>query len=200
MNPSRLILLLAVGCLFHTLPASAQQVSPPFTMDKQYSADLMIMMKDGTTMRGKTYIDGDKIRSEMTTSGMETVNIIRQDEKKMYMLIVASKMAVEMPYNPDKIDKQPGANFGPEGKFERLGPERFEGIDCMKYKVTSEKNGQIFFFWLDEAKKVPVRMEAEDKSVIVKWTKYKVGPQDGSLFLVPTGYQVTQMPEIPGMH
>jgi len=198
MNLPRLALLLVVGCLLHPLTARSAPVAPPFAMDKQYSAELMIMMKDGTTMRGKTYIDGDKIRSEMTTSGMDTVSIIRQDEKKMFLLVIPSKMAMEMPYDPDKINKQPGANFGPEGKFELIGPEKSDGIDCTKYKVTSEKNGQVYFFWLDEAHKVPVRMEAEDKSVILKWRNYKVGPQDGSLFLVPTGFQVMQMPAIPG--
>ena len=198
MNLSRLLLLLAVGCLLHLLPATAQTVSPPFAMDKQYSADVMIMMKDGTTLRGMTYIDGDKMRSEMTTSGVDSTTIIRKDEKKMYILVPSSKMAMEMPYDPDKVQKQPGANFGPEGKFELIGPDKSDSIACNKYKVTSEKNGQVFFFWLDEAKKVPVRMEADDKSIVVKWRYYKVGPQEPSLFLVPTGYQTMQMPSMPG--
>ena len=68
-----------------------------------------------------------------------------------------------------------------------------------KYKVTSDKTKQVFFFWLDVARKIPVQMAAADGSLVVKWKNFVAGPQDPSLFEVPAGYQVTAMPDMPGM-
>lgn len=159
----------------------------------------MIMMKDGTTFRGKTYIDGDRMRSEMTESGVDTVTIVRKDQQKIYIVLASQKMVMEMPYDPDKFSGKSAASFGPEGKFELIGPESTDGVPCMKYKVTSEKNNQVFYFWLDLAQKVPLRMSAADNSFILKWRHYKVGPQDPSLFEPPANYQVIPMPSMPGM-
>lgn len=200
MNLHRLLLVgVVMGCWFlrpETL--SAQTVSPPFEMDKQYSAEVMVMMKDGTTLRGKTYMDGTKMRSEMNMSGMDTVIIIRKDEQKMFMVLDAQKMVMEMPYDPTRFQGAE-ASFGPSGKFEVVGPESSDGIPCTKYKVTTDTDKKVYYFWLDLEHKVPVRMEAEDHAVIVKWRNYKAAPQDSALFDPPGNYQVMPMPQVPGM-
>ena len=165
-------------------------------MSKQYSAELIIMMKDGKTIRGTTNVDGDKMRSDMIQDGAETVSIIRVDQAKIYVLLSADKTAMALPFDADKFQGQM-TSFGPQGKFELIGPEATDGVDCIKYKVTSDKNGQVVDFWLDPVLKVPMRMEAEDHSFILKWRKYQVGPQDAALFEVPADYKVTEMPALP---
>ena len=200
MNLSRLFLLLVAGCcLLGSKPLPAQVPSLPFAMSKQYKADLLIMMKDGKTLRGTTYVDGDKLRSDMIDNdGAETVTIFRTDLQKIVVLMPSQKMAMEMPYDPDKFQGQMAASFGPEGKYELIGPEAADGVDCIKYKVTSDKNNQAVDFWLDPAQKVPMKMAAEDHSFVLKWKKYTVGPQDAALFEVPPDYKVVALPEMPG--
>ncbi len=202
MAMNLLRLMVAVMISFCVLPSNflaAQVVSPPFAMDKQYSAELMVMMKDGTTFRGKSFIDGDKLRSNMTVNGMDTVIIIRKDLLKIWMVLDAQKLVMEAPYDPAKFKGQAAASFGPEGKFEVIGPESMDGIPCTKYKVTSLDGKNVVFFWLDLQHKVPVRMEAEDHAYILKWRDYQTGPQDSALFELPANYQVMDMPEIPGL-
>jgi hypothetical protein len=107
-------------------------------------------------------------------------------------------MVMESDYDPDKLGGRTAASFGPEGKFELVGPETVDGVACTKYKVTSDKTRQVFYFWLDVARKVPVQMAAADGSLTVKWTHFTAGTQDASLFEVPEGYQVIPMPGMPG--
>lgn len=199
MKPHRLVLALVAGCcLLRPAPLSAQGTAPPFVMDKQYSADLTITTKGGAAMQAKTYLDGDKMRSEMAMNGMDMATIVRKDKLKVYQIMVSQKMVMEMDFDPGKFKGGTAASFGPEGKFEAVGPETVDGVACTKYKVTSDATRQVFYFWLDLARKVPVQMAAVDGSFTVKWKNYKTGPQDASLFEVPAGYQVMPMPAMPG--
>jgi len=199
MNPSRLLFaLVAVTCLLRPTTLPAQEAAPPFAMDKQYSADLLITTGQGETITQKVYSDNGKIRTEMTMQNMQMVMIIRPDQQKIYQVMVGQKMVMEMPYDPNKFKKQMVAASGPQGKFEVVGSETFGGVACTKYKVTSSKDKNVFFFWIDASTKVPVKMTAEDKSVTILWKNYKVGPQDDSLFEVPADYQVMAMPVMPG--
>jgi outer membrane lipoprotein-sorting protein len=199
MNPSRFVFAIVAGCCL-LCPASlpAEEGTPPFAMEKQYSAEMTITTKAGMTLQLKSYVDGDKMRSEMTMNGMDMATIVRKDKQKIYQVMVSQKMVMELPYDPDKFKGSTAASFGPEGKFELVGPDIVDGVACMKYKVTSDKNKQIFYFWLDAARKAPVEMAAEDGSFTAKWKNFKTGPQDASLFELPAGYQVMAMPAMPG--
>ena len=200
MNPSRLVFAVVAGiCLLSPLSSVAQDTAPPFAMAKQYSADQTITTKDGTVIQTKSFVDGDKMRSEITMNGMNMETIVRKDKQKIYQVMDAQKMVMEMDYDPDKFMKgRTAAAFGPTGKFELVGPDTVDGVVCMKYKITSDKNKQVFFFWLDAANKAPVEMADADGSFTVKWKNYKVGPQAAALFEVPDGYQVMPMPNMPG--
>jgi outer membrane lipoprotein-sorting protein len=197
----RLRLALAVAtawCLLHPSSLAAQDGAPHFAMDKQYSADLAIGMKNGMTIQCRSYVDGDKMRNDTTVNGMNMSMIVRKDQQKVYQVMVAQKMIMEMPYDPSKFQGQDAASFGAEGKFELLGPESMAGVPCNKYKVTSEKEKQVYLMWLDMQHKVPVAMAAADGSFTVSWKNYKVGPQDASLFEPPAGYQTVSLPAVPG--
>jgi hypothetical protein len=199
MNPSRLVFAIVAGCcLLRPESLPADDVAPPFAMEKHYSADLAITTKDGMAIQSKTYVDGDKMRSDMTMNGMAMAIIVRKDTQKIYQVMEAQKMVMESDYNPDKLQGHTAASFGPEGKFDLIGPDTVDGVACTKYTVTSDKTKQVFYFWLDMARKVPVQMSATDGSLTVKWKNFTAGPQDASLFEAPAGYQVMTMPEMPG--
>jgi hypothetical protein len=204
MNSLSLVLALMAGCcLLRPEPLAAQVPAagaPPFEMDKRYSADLTIITKDGMTIQSKTYVDGDKMRGQMSMNGMDMATIVRKDKQKIYQVMDAQKMSMEMDYDPAKfMQGKTAAAFGPTGTFQLVGPETVDGVASTKYKVTSDKTKDVFFFWLDLAHKVPVQMASENGSFTVKWKNYKSGPQDAALFEVPAGYQVMAMPAMPGM-
>jgi len=164
-------------------------------MEKQYSANMIITLKGGTVIGSKSFIDGDKLRSDVQMHGMAMSIIVRKDTKKIYQVMTEQKLVMESDFDPNKsIGQKSEAAYGPEGTFELIGPETVDGVACTKYKVTSDKTKQVFYFWLDMAKKVPVEMAAVDGSIIVKWTNFTASPQDPALFEPPAGYQVMQMP------
>ena len=198
MNPSRLVFALVAGCCLLALsPLPAADTPPPFEMEKQYSADVVISMKDGTTVDSKTYVDGDKMRSDVTMNGMQIAVIVRKDKLKIYQLLTEQKMAMATTLTSDQLRGSTGASFGPEGKFELIGPDTVDGVACTKYKVTPEKGDKhIFDFWLDNAHKVPFQMAAEDGSLTVRWKNFAAGPQNATLFEVPSDYKVMGTPDI----
>jgi len=199
MNSFRLVLAFVAGCCLPPLvPLSAQDAAPPFVMEKHYSADLTITLKNGMVIASKTYVDGDKLRSDASMNGMAMSIIVRKDTKKIYQILEAQKMIVESNFNPDKFKGKMAASFGPEGKFELIGPDTVDGVACTKYKVTSDTNKQVFYFWLDSARKIPVQMAPDDGSLVVTWKNYAAGPQDAALFEPPADYQVMPAPEMPG--
>ena len=198
MNPFRLIAVVA-GCCFLALPfLRADDAAAPFAFSKQYSADMVITTQDGTTMTNKIYAADGKIRTEMNTHGMQMISIMRPDQQKVYSVMVAQKMVMEMPYDAEKFKKQAAAASGPEGKFDLVGPDTVDGVACTKYKVTGT-DGKVIFYWVDTAKKLPVKMAAADNTFSMTWKNYQVGPQDASLFEPPADYQKMTMPAMPGM-
>ena len=200
MTRFHLLLVLAFVCGWLS-PASlpAQEVRAPFTMNKQYSADMTVITKNGMTLKTKTYIDNDKVRSELEMNGMKIATIVRKDKSKVYEVMPEQKMVLEMDYDESKFKGLNAAAFGNDGKYDLVGPDVVDGVNCTKYTVTSDKNHQVFFFWLDTVNKVPLKMEAQDHSFTVKWSNFKSGPQSPDLFEIPAGYQVTPMPAMPGM-
>ena len=184
-------LTLVLGFCSFLSPLPADDIVSPFAANKQFSADQTVTTAN-MTMTTKVYSDNGKMRTETNASGMQMVSIVRPDQQKIYSVMVAQKMVMEMPYDPSKAAPQMTSS-GQDGKFELVGPDTVNGIACNKYKVTSKDN-KTSFMWIDTAKKTPVKMAASDNSYSVTWSNYKVGPQDPSLFEPPTDYQVMKMP------
>ena len=197
MHLLRLVLIVAGYCL---LPLLHADDAAPFTMEKHYSADVVITSPQSGNITSKTYVDDEKTRSDVTASGMNMAIIVRKDKQKVYQLLPAQKMAMEMPYDPERFKDDASSGLGPKGKFDLIGPDGVDGIACTKYKVTPESGKEVFFFWLDAAKKVPVQMTDEAGTLKVRWKNFKAGPQDASLFEVPAGFKLMplKMPDAAG--
>lgn len=184
-------LIFALGCYCMPIsPLVADNAISPFALNKQFSAD-QVITAGGTTMTSKVFSDNGKMRTEVNTNGMQMVSIVRPDLQKIYSVMVAQKMVMEMPYDASKVSQM--TNSGQDGKFELVGPETVDGVACSKYKLTSKDN-KVSFMWIDAVKKIPVKMAAEDNSYTLVWKNYKVGPQDASLFEPPADYQTMKMP------
>ena len=198
MNLTRLALLVVAGCCLVLNPLRAQ-TPPPWTPDKQFSADQVITTKDGMTIQSKIYVDSGKIRTDIDAHGMSMSSIILPEEKKMYTVMQQQKMVMEMPLSEAKAKQAAAAAGGGGAKFELVGPDTVDGTATTKYKMTTDNSTKVFFWWINPATHSPVKMAADDGAVTVAWKNYKTGAQDPSLFQPPTGYQVMQMPAGMGM-
>ncbi|HEX4140831.1 MAG TPA: DUF4412 domain-containing protein [Candidatus Methylacidiphilales bacterium] len=198
MNLTRLVLLIVAGCSLALNPLRAQS-TPPWTPDKQFSAEQVISTRDGMTINSKVYVDTGKIRTDMDGHGMNISSIALLDEKKMYTIMEQQKMVMEMPLSDAKAQQMQAATGGGSAKFDVVGPDSVDGTACTKYKMTTGNDPKVFYWWINTAAHTPVKMAAEDGSFSVVWKNYKTGPQDPSLFQPPSGYQVMQMPAGMGM-
>jgi hypothetical protein len=172
------------------------QAPAPFTLDKQFSADQLITTKEGSTITNKIYLDNGKIRSEINAHGMNMVSIVLPDQQKVYSIMPGQKMVLVLPYDPARFKKQMAASEVLATKFDLIGSDTAEGVACNKYKGVTQ-DGKTYFLWADAARHVPVKMTADDGSFTVMWKNYQAGPQDPSLFEVPAGYQMMNMPAMP---
>jgi hypothetical protein len=191
MNPRRLLFSVVAGCCFSGFPLLADDSTPPFSFGTQYSADETITTKDGTVTTMKIYADDGKVRSETTAGGMQMVSIIRPDQEKMYTVMVAQKMVMQMPLTASHVSNDGATING--SRFQDVGTDTVDGVACTKYKVTTKDN-QVFYYWVDPARKVPVKMMAEDGSMTAQWKDYQAGPQDASLFEPPSDFKVMALP------
>jgi hypothetical protein len=196
MNFFRLTLLIVAGCCLLRSPSLfADDITSPFGPNKQFSADMVINPDKPNSMTQKIFSDSGKIRTEINASGMQMVSIVRPDLKKIYSVMVAQKMVMEMPFDPDKV-KQMSPAAMMDGKTDLVGPDTVDGEACTKYKITTKDN-KIYYYWIDATTKVPVKMAADDDSVTIVWKNYQAGPQAAALFEVPADYQVIPMPSMP---
>jgi hypothetical protein len=195
MNLIRLLLLACAGGV--ASPLFAQSNPSPFVLDKAYSAEQLVTTRDGHEITSKIYVDDGRIRSEMTMQGMDIIAIVLPAQQKVYSIMPAQNMVMVMPYDPAKYGKYMIGTPGFEGKFDPVGPDTVDGVACNKYKVTT--HDKTYFLWVDAAKKQPVKMAAEDGSFTSSWKNYQAGPQPATLFDIPTGYQVMDMPAMPNM-
>jgi hypothetical protein len=194
MSQPRFLLLLALG-IFAAVPLRAQDSNSPVLFSKQFSADMTTIAKNGMRLESRVYTDSSLLRAETNFQGMKIVTIFRPAEQKMYAILDAQKIVMEMPYDAEKYKEQISAATGIDGTFTKVGPDTIEGIACTKYTETST-DGHTYNVWAD-ANKLPVKIAATDGSFTMFWKNYVPGPQSPELFQPPTGYQVMSLPALP---
>jgi len=188
---------LILGCgLLVKSTLFAQGLDSPFDPHLQYSADVVFATEQGGMKMQELYSDNGKVRLEMVVNGKPMATIIRPDLQKFYHVAVVQKVVLDLPYAPDQFKNQVLAVTGAHGKYETVGPEVMESVNCIKYKGTAGADKKAFFVWIDAATKAPVRMAAQDGSFIMTWKNYKAGPQDAALFNPPADYKVI-VPPVP---
>ena len=151
---------------------------------QEFEADMV------NTTRGGAYnahVNVGKDKMRMDTG--DNIVISRMDKKVTWMLVPAQKIYMEQAIDPKNMTVTSEKVDG-ETSRERLGSETINGIKADKYKVTYDVNGMegTMYQWIAPSLNLPVRSEAGDGSWAVEYTNIKTGPQDASLFEVPSGY------------
>lgn len=185
MNKILLSLVLVVACLT-TQSLRADEI--PLKWPSEFSVE-MVTHASGQEIATKMFKGKDKTRMESNVQGMESVTIVRMDLKKMYMLMPAQKMVMEMPMNDSMVPDM----AIPKGdvKWEKLGSETVNGMACDKYKVTATYEGKTsdMIYFLD-SKGYPARTEitTQGQTVTVDYKNWSNGEPDAALFEVPADY------------
>lgn len=194
--------LISFGVLFGAVWAAAQ-TSAPIKMKTQFSADMtMTVTEQNMTVASKINMDGEKMRVATEVQGIQMIMIMRKDLKKMYNVMPAQKMYMEMPID-DKVKQAEQAVYDPTAKWELVGTETIREQACDKYKITAKVGGQdtCVFFWVNKSNQNPVRVIPEDKKAVIDWDNFKEGAQPADLFEPPSDFQKMALPAgmgVPG--
>lgn len=163
----------------------------------EFSADT-VTSHAGGTFTGKTYIKGDKIRSEGVKEGRNTISIHRMDRGITWVLIPENKTYMEMSgvtsSNMEEMEKT--AQEMTEKK--NLGTETVNGHLCDKFQyVYKDKSLGVVTQWIAKDLKYPIKTEhtgMQGYGMKAELTNIKTQHLPDSLFELPAGYTKIDIP------
>jgi len=164
----------------------------------EFSADNVMIKPDGKEETiGKIYVSPNMMRSEMNMQQQGTmISIVRQDQKKFFMIMPDKKKYYENPLTDQDLDDLQGMmmNANMKKKVEKLGTETVNGFVCEKQQVTTTMDmmGQTITttstHWKAKELDIPIRTK-DDKGNITELRNIKQGPQPKDIFEIPQGYK-----------
>lgn len=178
---------------------------PPYQEPPSYSETLVITSK-GSQLEMRRFVDHGSIRTELSTAAGDMVMIELGDEHgTSYMLMPAEKMAIKQlqprdaspaAASPERVGDGASAPVPAGVRLEDLGTDRLGAVAAKKLRITAPEG--VMLAWFDAASGAPLRMETKvgGEEGTLAWKDRKVGPQPPSLFHVPEGYQLIDMPEM----
>jgi hypothetical protein len=187
MNFLRVLLALAAAYgLLHPAVLPAAVVSPVMVIDTPSSFTMKVTRLDGSVVEAKAYLGMRKKRAEFTSNGMDLTVIARDDQNEMYGIFPIQHFIMQASIDDPILIRYSAfvSAFSAKGKFDRVGPETCEGFPCIRYNVTSD-TGQLYYFWYDPARKVPVKVVAASGRFSLVIANFKRGPQPEEMFVVP---------------
>ncbi len=181
-------------CLLVSLTAFPAVAADWLRPDAAYSATRTIR-GGGQEISGPVYHDHGKDRFEVTAEGQRQVMIRRPDTQRLYMIMPAMGMGMEMSLGGPQA--MPSADDYSDLKPEKISEETLDGEAVTKFRVQDKAAGQDYtvFIWVTDDG-IPLRMEgssAEGRFEMVL-SDLQRGPQPAELFEPPAGIQMMAMP------
>src|SRR5678816_1031713 len=112
-----------------------------------YSADRIVESEAGT-FNGKVYFTKDKERMETNAQGMQSVMILRRDQRLGWMLVPAQRMYQKV--DLARAQQQSGSQSADTVTIEQVGADTIEGHDATKYKMLMKDGSGGGFIWITQ--------------------------------------------------
>jgi hypothetical protein len=201
----KLLFLLSVSAFLSfgiDLAAIAQANDSPFTgAPTQYSVDVVTTQRTRTALMMRTYVDGNKRRTEQETNNGQLVLILRGDVNLMYTVVVSRKVYRVSPLESSLLKSLDAYDLAKDMilSHEKAGTETVKGQVCDKYRFSTPTgktqgagalDSTSGFIWISQSTHLPVMSETESATTL--WENLDIGPQDSSLFEPPAEFQQTQ--------
>lgn len=164
------------------------------------SYDYVVTAKD-TVLKGKTWWQGNKFKSETDVQGMKQVVIF--DGETLYSYNAATNTAFKMTADDsNKVESPIDYNNDLETMKEKikvLESTVYEGYKCKVIEVTGAAGKETLKMWIHEDYGIPIRVEltAPDGSkTVTEYKNLKVGPLSPETFTLPAGVNITDVNEL----
>ena len=200
------LLLAALLLLCCSLFAQIPQLTP-FSADMQTST--MQAGPANRDMNGKLYVSQGAMRMDMMGEGprqaiiintfaTKTVDIL-MPQQHMYMEHKAGDNPMHRGPNTSDLhpyDPKNPCSADPGTTCKNLGTETVNGRTTDHWQVT-HKDGNVSNVWIDNSLHFPIKTVSEGTT----WqlTNIKEGPQDASLFQIPSDYRKMELPGMGAM-
>jgi len=192
-------------CLLLSVFVAGTGFSAPFKKSqKDYSAKvLMTLTQDGSkiSVPGMLYYSNGNERREMEMMGHKTVTIRREDT--IWTLMPSQQIYLENRFDENQDEQSPIDLLHDDGLvLTKLGAEKVNGVmaDKFRMEVTDSDSAPMKgFLWLLDAA-IPVRVdgmvmeEGVQSHFLIDITNINFATQPDSLFEIPAGYQLMQVP------
>lgn len=154
----------------------------------------------------KVYSSNDGYRYDFDENGQKGAVIVRKDSKEVIILMPQQKMAMKSaPGNPMSMASDPLQSFEyykDTGLFKEVGEETVNGISCNKSILYNKDNPtqKMFTMWYSNKYKFPMKIinhidGSEDSGMEMK--EVEPWKPDPSMFEIPSGYNVMDVPTMP---
>lgn len=161
------------------------------TKNPSFSAD-QIKVMIAKTSASKVYSTEKAVRIEKEERGKQSITIMRLDQKQVWILNPAQKTYIDMGGMGAAGTEMASDMAGAKVEREPLGSEQIGAYHCEKFRVKATYKGQTYTSIEWDAKELGgfLVKQADEKGTWSKeYQNVKLGPQDPSLFEIPSGYQ-----------
>jgi outer membrane lipoprotein-sorting protein len=155
----------------------------------------MVMTVPGSPVMNQTvWIKGNKMRTEITAGGQNTIVLMDIDAKTMYTYMPAQNMALKMTWNPTTTsavdDTEAISKYNPT----IVGTDTIDGKKCTVVEYVIE--GQTTKMWLWQDHGFPLKVEATTPQgkTTMEYKNIQFTDIPDSTFTLPAGVQIQQMP------
>jgi hypothetical protein len=162
---------------------------PGVAWGAEFSA--LMMVKDGVkTMPGKIWVSNGKMRQEFTDEGGQTITIVRQDKKVVWVILPRQRSYMEIPLTtklPGQFIQIPPQALGKR----RVGQERLNGYEAEKYEVSVPvgRGLEKQTYWVAVKLDLPIKMECRERQFSLEYRSIREEKAPDRLFALPPGLQ-----------
>jgi len=184
-------------------PASAASVSDLVAKAKattEYSFDIKIDAA-GQTMTGKSYVKGTKMRQEMNVAGQNTVLLLNMNDKVAYTLMPDQGIAMKMDFSKVSVQtERPDARISELPSSAKLiGTDTVDGKAAAVYEVPDSVGSGKYWVWTERGMPLKVEVTGAEGKTVIEFLNYKFGSIPDSLFELPSGTQLMDLPINPNL-
>jgi outer membrane lipoprotein-sorting protein len=159
--------------------------------------DWVITAPGGSETTMVVWVKKTKIREEVTQKGQTYIILADMDTKTLYNYIPAQNMAIKMTWDPTPKSATDEATSILDYNPTVLGTETIDGKVCIVVQYTVREQATKMWLWQDQG--LPLRVEATTTQgiTIMEYKNIQFIDIPDSMFTLPDGVQITQMPIMP---
>lgn len=165
------------------------------------SYDCLVSEKGNATLNSKVWIQGSKMKVEVTSEGQKMITLIDGDSVIGYNpdLKTAYKLSIDkakQTKTPNEYLKDANAQ---SDKFKSLETTVYDSVKCRVFSSSGPDGKEQTKMWLREDYGIPVKVETvgSDGTIsVLEYKNMKVGPLPEDTFKLPADVQITDMSEL----